>query len=102
MLSAVQGPTTAAQDPMHCAWWGLREMGVFSQRALGTKYREGEWMGTLMGPYPGLDNDPLGALASLCPSLGFSFLIYTVRGCHTPVGGWMGPVCASLLPQHLE
>lgn len=41
-----------------------------------------------------LINDPLGTLASLCPSLGFSFLIYTVTGSMVHYG--------SLFPQHLE
>lgn len=26
MLSVVQDPTTAAQDPGHCAWWGLEAL----------------------------------------------------------------------------
>lgn len=81
MLSAVQGPTTAAQDPRHCAWWGLREMRVFSKGVTATG--EGGEGRALMGSNPRFNNDPL---AGLSPSLGFSFLIYTVKGGN--ISGW--------------
>lgn len=65
-------------------------------RGLETRSWGGEGR-ALMVSNPRSDGDPLGTLASLCPPLGFSCLIYTVRGCNrTTVDGQEGPAHGSV------
>lgn len=74
-------------------------MELFSEgwgRGLETRSWGGEGR-ALMVSNPRSDGDPLGTLASLCPPLGFSCLIYTVRGCNrTTVDGQEGPAHGSV------